>query len=106
MLALTIGAKTAPAAAHPHPHLWAWYRESGARCVHSYEGSWTDPAAPYYGGYQMDRSFMRRWAPGRYRVAGTADHWTPAHQTAAVRRAVRKIGWGPWPNTARYCGLL
>lgn len=97
--------KTVPASAHPHPHLWAWYRTSGARCVHHYEGSWTDPGAPYYGGFQMDRVFMRRWAPGRYHVAGTADHWTPAHQVAAVRRAVRTIGWGPWPATSRMCGL-
>ncbi len=48
-------------------HLWL-HRELAARrqaknpphkrqwlCIHHYEGSWTDPNAPYYGGLQMDR---------------------------------------------------
>ena len=96
----------ASSSAHPHPKLWAWYRSSGARCVHSYEGSWTDPAAPYYGGFQMDLAFQRRWAPHRLAAKGTADHWKAFRQVLVVRRAVRHIGWGPWPNTARYCGLL
>lgn len=96
----------APAMAHPHPKLWAWYRASGAKCIHAHEGSWTDPGAPYWGGFQMDAWFMRRWAPHRLATRGTADHWKPFRQVLVTRRAVRAIGWGSWPNTARYCGLL
>jgi hypothetical protein len=98
--------KTANADAHQHPQLWAWYRSSGARCIHGYEGSWTDPGWPYYGGFQMDITFQQRWAPRRLAVSGTADHWRPFRQVLVMRRAVRAIGWSPWPNTARYCGLL
>src|SRR5437762_10004329 len=35
------------------PHKAAWL------CIHRYEGSWTDPNAPYYGGLQMDVQFQR-----------------------------------------------
>ena len=28
-------------------------------CIHRYEGSWNDPNGPYYGGLQMDMSFMQ-----------------------------------------------
>jgi hypothetical protein len=94
------------AAAHPHPRLWAWYRNSGAKCVHSYEGSWTDPNPLYYGGFQMSYWFQRRFAPRRLAVSGTANHWRPFRQVIVVRRVVRRYGWGQWPNTARYCGLL
>ena len=95
------------AQAHHHPQVWAWYRQSGARCVHSYEGSWTaDTGNGYYGGFQMDWSFMAFWNPRRLAAHGTANHWTAEHQVATVRRAVKRLGWSPWPNTARYCGLL
>jgi hypothetical protein len=93
-----------PAQAHPHPALWAWYRSSGARCVHHYEGSWTDPGAPYWGGFQFSYWFMERFAPRRLAVSGTADHWRPFRQVIVVRRVVRRYGWGQW-STARMCGL-
>lgn len=92
--------------AHSHHALRHWYRHSGASCVHSLEGSWTDPGAPYWGGFQMSLWFQQHYAPKRFAAAGTADHWTVWHQIAVVRRVVRASGWGQWPNTARYCGLL
>ena len=49
-------------------------------CIHRHEGAWNDPNPPYYGGLQMDISFQRAYRSGR--------------------------GFYPWPNTARYCGLL
>jgi hypothetical protein len=87
-------------AAHP-PHMYAW------SCIHRFEGAWTDSGAPYYGGLQMDLGFQRRY--GAYLLArkGTADHWTPLEQMWAAERALRAgRGFYPWPNTARYCGLL
>ena len=97
---------TAKAEAHPHHALWHWYRASGARCVHNNEGSWSDPGYPYWGGFQMSLWFQQRFAPHRLAAKGTADHWKPFRQVIVVRRVVRRYGWGQWPNTARYCGLL
>jgi hypothetical protein len=83
------------------PHKREWL------CIHSYEGSWTDPNPPYFGGLQMDLSFQRTYAPGLLRRKGTADHWTPLEQMWTAERAHRSgRGFYPWPNTARYCGLI
>jgi len=95
-----IAARTQAVAQHP-PHARAW------ACIHRFEGSWTDPNAPYYGGLQMDLGFQRTY--GRYLLArkGTANHWTPLEQMWVAERALRAgRGFYPWPNTARYCGLI
>ena len=76
-------------------------------CIHHYEGSWTDPNAPYYGGLQMDMSFMQAYGARLLRSKGTADHWTPLEQIWVADRAYRSgRGFYPWPNTARWCGLI
>lgn len=83
------------------PHRAAW------RCIHRHEGHWKDPHAPYYGGLQMSRQFQRAF--GRYllRLKGTANRWTPVEQMWTAERARRAgLGFHPWPNTARACGLL
>ncbi len=82
------------------PHAREW------RCIHRYEGSWTDPAAPYYGGLQMDLEFQATYGPELLRAKGTADHWTRLEQMWVAERAYRTRGFYPWPNTARYCGLI
>jgi cytochrome c peroxidase len=82
------------------PHRPQWM------CIHHYEGSWKDPNAPYYGGLQMDREFQSTYGPELLRAKGTADHWTPLEQMWVAERAYRERGFWPWPNTARYCGLL
>ena len=83
------------------PHRAAWL------CIHRYEGSWSDPNPPYYGGLQMDLHFQQTYAPALLRLKGTADHWTPLEQMWAAERAHRSgRGFYPWPNTARYCGLI
>ena len=82
------------------PHLAAFM------CIHHYEGSWTDSGSPYYGGLQMDLGFQQTYAPNLLRTKGTADHWTPLEQIWTAERAARSRGFYPWPNTARYCGLL
>ena len=95
-----ISARTQQVAQHP-PHAREW------ACIHRFEGSWTDPNAPYYGGLQMDLGFQRTY--GRYllRNKGTAEHWTPLEQMWVAERALRSgRGFYPWPNTARYCGLI
>lgn len=83
------------------PHKSAWL------CIHSYEGSWTDPNGPYYGGLQMDLSFQRAYGAHLLQRKGTADHWTPLEQMWVAERAHRAgRGFYPWPNSARYCGLI
>lgn len=74
-------------------------------CIHHGEGSWTDPNAPYWGGLQMDQSFMQTYGPHTYAVKGTADHWTPFEQLTAGARAVRVRGYSPWPQTRIPCGV-
>jgi hypothetical protein len=87
-------------ATHP-PHHAGWL------CIHRYEGAWTDPDAPYYGGLQMDLGFQRTYGRDLLRRKGTADRWTPLEQMWVAERAHRSgRGYYPWPNTARYCGLI
>jgi hypothetical protein len=86
-------------AAHP-PH------SSGWQCIHRFEGSWRDSGDPYWGGLQMDRGFMRHYAPRLLLRKGWADHWSPLEQMWVAEHAHRGHGYTPWPNTARYCGLL
>lgn len=76
-------------------------------CIHKYEGAWNDPGAPYYGGLQMDWTFMQTYGPEFLRAYGTADHWPPAVQMAVAMRAyLSGRGFYPWPTSARLCGLL
>jgi hypothetical protein len=75
-------------------------------CIHEREGSWTDPNAPYWGGLQMDEDFMETYGGTLYKTKGHADNWTPAEQIAVAIIAHGTRGFGPWPNTARACGLL
>lgn len=78
-------------------HIWM--------CIHSYEGSWTDSGAPYWGGLQMDLTFQQTYGPNFMKRWGTADHWPIWAQISAARRARDSgRGYSPWPNTARYCG--
>jgi hypothetical protein len=87
-------------AAHP-PHRSGWL------CIHRFEGGWSDSGDPYWGGLQMDRGFMRTYAPSFLLRKGWADRWTPLEQMWVAERAHRAgRGYGPWPNTARSCGLL
>jgi hypothetical protein len=86
-------------AMHP-PHLREFM------CIHRYEGSWTDTGSPYYGGLQMDVGFQQSYGGWLYAAKGTADHWSPLEQIWTAERAYKSRGFWPWPNTARYCGLL
>jgi hypothetical protein len=87
-------------AANP-PHKRGWL------CIHRFEGSWRDSNDPYWGGLQMDRSFMRSYAPAFLLRRGWANRWTPLEQMWVAERAHRSgRGYYPWPNTARYCGLI
>ena len=87
-------------AANP-PHRRDWL------CIHRYEGRWNDPNPPYFGGLQMDLTFQRQYGAWLLRRKGTADNWTPLEQMWLAERAYRSgRGFTPWPNTARFCGLL
>jgi hypothetical protein len=81
--------------------------KNGWLCIHRYEGSWRDSGDPYWGGLQMDRGFMRRYAPRVLLRRGLANRWTPLEQMWVAERAYRSgRGFYPWPNTASVCGLL
>jgi Transglycosylase-like domain len=88
------------------PHRQAWL------CIHSFErhstSGWrTNTGNGFYGGLQMDWSFMRLYGPRLLRVKGTADHWTPLEQMWVGERALRAgRGFYPWPNSGRACGLI
>jgi hypothetical protein len=79
---------------------------NGLMCIHKYEGSWTDPNAPYYGGLQMDWNFMENYGASFLERWGTADHWPIWAQIQAGIRGQAVQGWYAWPNTARLCGLI
>lgn len=81
-------------------------RESAWMCIHSKEGAWNDHGAPYWGGLQMDMSFQRAYGPEFVAKYGTADNWPYRVQIMVADRAYQSRGFGPWPNTARACGLL
>lgn len=77
-------------------------------CIHRYEGAWdANTGNGYYGGLQMDLGFQSSYGPEFLRRWGTADNWPIWAQVAAANRAKNSgRGYGPWPNTARYCGLI
>jgi hypothetical protein len=81
-------------------------------CIHRHErhprqGWATATGNGYYGGLQMDLSFQRAYGPELLRKKGTANRWTALEQMWVAERAYRSgRGFHPWPNTARYCGLL
>ena len=82
-------------------------RERAWLCIQRHEGSWRDPGAPYYGGLQMDLGFQRTYGADLLRRKGTSNNWSPLEQMWVAERAYRSgRGFYPWPNTARYCGLL
>jgi hypothetical protein len=102
-LARTWNNRRAAAKKHANnpPHYNEWI------CIHRYEGSWNDPNAPYYGGLQMDISFQRAHGWDALQKWGTADNWHPLTQMWVAERAFSSgRGFYPWPNTARYCGLI
>jgi hypothetical protein len=99
-------AARAERAAKRPPHRSQWL------CIHRYErdpdqGWRTRTGNGYYGGLQMDIHFQRAYGPELLRRKGTADKWTPFEQMWVAERAHRSgRGFYPWPNTARYCGLI
>ena len=94
--------KQAQHAAQNPPRLNDWL------CIHHYEGAWPDDTGNgYYGGLQMDMSFMSAYGAALLRKKGTANHWTPLEQIWVAERAYESgRGFYPWPNTARWCGLI
>ena len=90
---------------HP-PHRAQWL------CIHRFErnptqGWRTHTGNGYFGGLQMDIDFQRTYGRELLRRKGTANKWTPVEQMWVAERAYRSgRGFYPWPNTARYCGLI
>jgi hypothetical protein len=83
------------------PHKSAW------QCIHRYEASWSDTGDPYWGGLQMDWDFMRKYGSYLLRLKGPASNWSPVEQMWVAEEALRRgRGFYPWPNTARFCGLI
>jgi hypothetical protein len=87
-------------------------REPAWLCIHRHErdprqGWGTHTGNGYYGGLQMDLAFQRAYGPELLRRKGTANNWTSYEQMWVAWRAYKSgRGFYPWPNTARYCGLI
>lgn len=87
-------------------------RRSQWLCIHRHErhprqGWRTRTGNGYYGGLQMNIDFQRAYGADLLRRKGTADRWSPIEQIWVAERAYRSgLGFRPWPNTARYCGLI
>lgn len=80
---------------------------SSFMCIHHYEGSWSDPGAPYWGGLQMDWTFMATYGAEYLRAWGPANNWPVSVQiSVAIRAYLAGRGFWPWPTSARLCGLL
>ena len=77
-------------------------------CIHRFEGAWNaNTGNGYYGGLQMDIAFQSRYGGAFLHRWGTADNWPVWAQLETAARAYRAgRGFAPWPNTARYCGLV
>lgn len=63
----------------------------------------------------MDLGFQETYAaalskrfhiPNLLHTKGTADNWTELEQLWVAEMAIESRGYYPWPNTARYCGLI
>lgn len=55
----------------------------------------------------MDIQFQASYGRSLLRTKGTADRWTPLEQMQVAEKAYSSgRGFYPWPNTARYCGLI
>ena len=83
-------------------------RKAAWLCIHRHEGAWSaNTGNGYYGGLQMDLTFQRTYGRDLLRRKGTANRWKPIEQIWVAERAYRSgRGFYPWPNTARYCGLI
>lgn len=78
-------------------------------CIHHFEGSWSaNTGNGYYGGLQMDVSFMRSYGMDMIRRYGGYAHlWSPRDQMVVAERArASGRGYFPWPRSARWCGLI
>ena len=88
------------------PHKRAWL------CLHVHErhpamGWRTNTGNGFYGGLQMDWSFMRAYGGRLLRTKGTADRWTALEQMWVGEQALRAgRGFHPWPRSGRACGLI
>ena len=96
-----VALKTRSRAQNP-PHKRQWL------CIHRYEASWNaNTGNGFFGGLQMNSRFQQQYGWHLLVLKGTADHWTPLEQMWVAERAHRSgRGFYPWPNTARYCGLI
>lgn len=76
-------------------------------CIHHHEGKWTsDTGNGYYGGLQMNIKFQLTFGSAFFGRWGTADSWPIWAQVVVARRAYSNgLGFTPWPNTSRVCGL-
>lgn len=87
-------------------------RRSQWLCIHRHErhpaqGWATRTGNGFYGGLQMNLDFQRTYGGDLLRRKGTADRWSAVEQIWVAERAYRSgRGFHPWPNTARYCGLI
>jgi hypothetical protein len=81
------------------PHYSQWL------CIHHYEAAWNDDGAPYWGGLQFGYTEWHKYGTP-YTGVDTANLASPVDQMWAAERYYKVSGFYPWPNTARFCGLI
>jgi hypothetical protein len=85
------------------PRWGAW------QCIARYESmkDWRATGGTYWGGLQMDTTFMHTYGADMIRRhhGGLANTWTSVEQIVVANRAWQTRGFQPWPVTSRICGL-
>jgi hypothetical protein len=82
----------------------AWFLRA-ILCIHRGEGAWdANTGNGFEGGLQFLNSTWLSSGGGRF--AAHAYDATPAEQILVGYWLYKRSGFGPWPNTARACGVL
>lgn len=83
-----------------------WAESSGPACISSNEGGvTTNTGNGYYGKWQADLDFQGDYGSEFVSRWGVASNWPEWAQDIMAYRAYQSRGYGPWPNTRRYCGV-
>ena len=71
---------------------------------HPRQGWATNTGNGYYGGLQMDWSFLTTYGPKFFERWGTANNWPKwAQLYTGYTAVISGRGFGPWPNTRQGC---
>lgn len=89
---------------HP-PNYRNWLCIQRHETAPPFPGWKTDSGNTYYGGVQMDMTFMRNYGAFLLNLKGTSNNWTKLEQIWVAEKGRRVQGWGAWPRSSVACGL-